>query len=357
MTYKSCIMFLVSSAMALLFPAGALTQTTQPTKLRVAVYPFDDRVVSKKDMDIGLKVSNLLISELTKAGTFTVLDRQHVDDLLKEKSLKYDPNFDSATAAKTGLMGTVDLIVFGQIGAFNANVEEKKRNIIAYIEVTKTGVVKLQSTAKFISVEKGEIVADPTAHTEQSRVIATDKIYRFKDQSTENGSKVDEEKALSDLVDQSAEQVAKELSGDVSKSAATLPPPTVLPQPAPGQLAKSTLPEPSRTTTGGTKCLGVEDGLAIIAEGSAEGIKPGDRFKIRRTSPSAVLGPDGKPIVRHRDVCTLTVSSVEEHTAEGKCTPLPTEPRTDAIPKRDDEAVPLSEKSPQVASSENHKAD
>ena len=59
-------------------------------------------------MNIGVKVADQLISKLAGNSAFTVFDRQYVDRLLAEKNLKYDPNYDSAGAAKSGLMGTVD---------------------------------------------------------------------------------------------------------------------------------------------------------------------------------------------------------------------------------------------------------
>lgn len=366
MTYKSCITLLVSSVVAFIFPALAIAQTNTPVKQRIAVYPFEDSTTNIDDMKVDMKISkkltDMLVGKLANDGAFTVLDRQKIDEIIKEKNLKYDMNFDSAGAPKTGLMGVVDIIVFGQISAFNAKSTPSSHNAIIYKETKKTADVTLVATARFVSVEKGSVVAAPTAHASQTnKDFCTARTFtKPGSQPITTGSCSDDTPILRELADKSIEQAATQLTNEAAQVAKTLPPPSM--QPATnlavdGHDTKGTQGHPSEPSTnspGVTKCLGFEDGLATIAAGSADGIKPGSKFKIRRGFESKILDSSGKPIIKHRDICTLTVSSVEDHSAEGKCMPLPGVASADATPERNDEAVPVNDKSPQVASNGKH---
>jgi curli biogenesis system outer membrane secretion channel CsgG len=334
-------------ATTLILPAVALAQS----KLRVAVYPFDDRTTANKDMNVGTKVADLLIAKLARDNAFTVLDRQYVDRILAEKNLKYDPNYNSAEAAKTGLMGTVDVLVTGQIDAFNANAEQTTSGRILHKTVETDGVVTLKATARLISVEKGAIVTAASASNEQKAILAkADSVAPIIGKHLPGGDPEganqqrnagNTDQALRKLVDQAAEEVAKQLSSEVAKSAVGLPitpaqpPVAAKPEPAPSAVEAKSAKLP--------KLVGVTDGLVYINKGSATGLKEGDTFTITRSVDTGMKDPEtGQLVIRHKPVCKLTLTAVEETSSSGKCVSTASaRSKEDSTPHSGDEVMPL----------------
>jgi curli biogenesis system outer membrane secretion channel CsgG len=305
-------------------------------KPRIAVFPFDDRTSANKDMNIGTKVADLLIAKLTSNSAFTVYDRQYVDRLLAEKNLKYDPNYDSAGAAKAGLMGTVDMVISGQIDAFNANTNESTKSQLVRKVHQVDGSVALKVTARLISVEKGSIVVAPTAGNEQKGVLAQDNTYMKVAVGPKNGLGYDnatatknQDQALRKLVDQAAEEVAANLSTQLVPSAEHIPAVIVQPK-APVSLKSSDLT---------AKFVGLVDGVAYMDKGASAGVKTGDTFFVRRSTKTALKDGAGKPIMSHKPICTLVVSSVEEASASGKCTTDSSVKGAEAAPRAGDEVI------------------
>jgi len=315
----------------------------QQIKARIAVFPFDDRTTANKDMSIGTKVADLLIAKLASNAAYTVYDRQYVDRILAEKDRKYDPNYDSAAAAKNGLLGTVDMVVAGQIDAFNANAEQRASGMYLKKTVETDGTVVLKVTARMISVEKGSILSAPSANAEQKGVLTKADTYASAVTKHLPGSKdaldVNQQKATSNtdqalrkLVDQAADEVTKQLAVQVAQSAAAMP----IQMHAPEAAVKS--PSDSSGTIR-ANFVGVSDGLAYIDKGSAAGVKVGQKFTIQRTIDTGLKNGAGEPIVRHKAVCAIVISTVEETSAAGKCAPDPAVRGPDSVPHPGDDVL------------------
>lgn len=314
------------------------------SKPRIAVFPFDDRTTANKDMNIGTKVADLLITKLTANGTFVVYDRQYIDRILAEKDRKYDPNYDSSSAAKAGLLGTVDMVISGQIVAFSANTNQVASGKYLTKRVETDGTVELKITARFISVEQGSILLAPSANSEEKGVLAkSDTVAPLvtnrlpgkggldvnQEQATSNT-----EQALRKLVDEAADDVTKQLAAEVAQTATSMP------------MTSAHAPEaPTKTdthvSTSVSKILfvGISEGLAYIDKGSEAGIKVGQKFTIRRSVDTGLKNGAGEPVIRHKAVCALTISTVEDSSAAGKCIPDPTAHGADGIPRTGDEVV------------------
>jgi hypothetical protein len=241
-------------------------------------------------------------------------------------------------------MGTVDVLISGQIDAFNANSSQTTSGIITR-KVETDGVVTLKVTARLISVERGAIVTAPSAATEQKAVLSrTDSIApsvtkhiplvgsSATDQQHNAGSS---DEALRKLVDQAADQVAQQLSAQIAEAAPKLPSNPTPPPPD--------RPIPPKMEVGNKPSfVGISDGFAFIDKGSEAGIKSGDKFVVRRITNTGLKNAAGDPIVHHREVCTLLITSVEDSSASGKCVPAATAHGLEAIPKAGDELVPAS---------------
>jgi curli biogenesis system outer membrane secretion channel CsgG len=330
--------------------AAAISWKAQAqVKPRVAVFPFDDRTTANKDMNIGTKVADLLISKLTANGAFTVFDRQYVDKILAESHLKYDPNYDSASAAKAGLLGTVDLVVAGQIDAYNAAPTVSNSDIVFGKIHQIDGAVNLKVTVRLISVEKGSISSAPSAANDQKAPICKDMVIRGHGTGncpkTEDQERMMDDHVLRGLVDKATEEVAKQLSAEIAPLAASITPVVGPPPSAPKpDLAGTTnnAPKPAVVTVNAL-FLGISEGLVYIDKGSTAGVKVGDRFTIRRSITKPFNDANGKPVVVHKTVCTAVIDTVEETSAAGKCVAESKGP--DTVPHKGDEAL-LSSNSP-----------
>lgn len=108
--------------MALLMVAGMLFQAPAfaGAKRRVAVMPFEVGSVSSEvgTVDVGKGITSALVTHLVQDGTFSVVDRQMLDAVLKEQNFSTSDRADPTTAAKIGKVLGVDAMIVGTITQF-----------------------------------------------------------------------------------------------------------------------------------------------------------------------------------------------------------------------------------------------
>lgn len=336
-----CLAFIAS-----LIPGFAYAQT----KPRIAVFPFDNRTTAPKDMNLENKIADDLISSITGSGGFQIVDRQYLDRILAEKNMKYDPNFDSATAAKSGLLGTVDFIVTGQIDAYNANTEDQQVSHFGSTTIQTNGTVAMRATARIISVERGSILSAPSADISQTSVLTkanqttlgvlVPKILKGQQFNNAQGTK-NTDQALRGLVDKVTTDLAAKLSVKIDEVAKANESTTLLVAKSDSEPAAAS--KVAAATAGKPKLVNVEHGLVYINKGSDTGVKVGDKFEIKRSIETTMKDPDtGQTLVKHERVCSLVITSVEESFSSGKCTPPAANVHSaENTPKSGDEIVPV----------------
>ncbi len=88
-------------------PTGAQTAATR--KPRVAVMDFDYATVQSAssamfgtNVDVGKGITDLVINDLVKDGTYSVIERQALDKLLTEQNFSNSNRADPSTAARLG---------------------------------------------------------------------------------------------------------------------------------------------------------------------------------------------------------------------------------------------------------------
>lgn len=145
-------------------------------KRRVAILPFEYGAVSSEvgTLDVGKGIVSLLITKLVNDGTYSVVERQMLDAILKEQNLSVSDRADPATACKIGKLLSVDAIVVGTITQFG--FETKSMNAGAAASVagsyipyvggfgfggigTKKSKVKVAIDARLVDVNTGEVLA------------------------------------------------------------------------------------------------------------------------------------------------------------------------------------------------------
>jgi curli biogenesis system outer membrane secretion channel CsgG len=164
-------------------PAGA--QAISARKPRVAVMDFDYATVQTStsalfgtNVDVGKGITNLLITNLVKDGSFSVIERQALDKLMTEQNFSNSNRADPTSAAKLGKLLGVDAIIIGSITEFGS--ETQKKNLgggggnwggfgIGGIGHSNSKA-NVGITARIINVDTGEIlgVADGTGQSSRS---------------------------------------------------------------------------------------------------------------------------------------------------------------------------------------------
>jgi curli biogenesis system outer membrane secretion channel CsgG len=170
-------------AVGLLCPSA----TFGSAKRRIAILPFtygaaiDHRVVTR---DIARSIADMLTTKIVNDGTYTVIDRETLDSLLKEQNLSVSDRSDPATACKIGKLLSVDVVCTGIIDEFGF---ENHENHVASIGAMGTsripyiggfgfhggsrhsGRVHVAMDAKIVDVNTGEVLAATHAAGDSSR--------------------------------------------------------------------------------------------------------------------------------------------------------------------------------------------
>ena len=132
------IFLMVMVAVALV--AGATAQTADTTtqapharKKRIAIFDFDYATVQSAsaavfgtNVDIGRGIADLLVRDLVKDGTYSVIERKAMDKILGEQNFSNSDRANQNSAAKIGKILGVDAIVVGSITQFGNDNQNTK---------------------------------------------------------------------------------------------------------------------------------------------------------------------------------------------------------------------------------------
>src|ERR1035438_2643614 len=122
MTLKKSVLLaavlLVAAGGIAVQPAGA--QSAPGRRPRIAIMDFDYATVHTyssaifgTDVDIGKGISDLLVTDLVKDGSFSVIERKALDKIMTEQNFSNSNRADPNSAAKIGKMLGVDAVIVG----------------------------------------------------------------------------------------------------------------------------------------------------------------------------------------------------------------------------------------------------
>ncbi|TRZ52262.1 curli production assembly protein CsgG [bacterium] len=168
-------------AVVLVFLCGAAA-FGQTNKKKVAVLDFEFGSVQKwwgeGTWDIGKGISDLVLNELLKDGTYRLIERKKIDVLLGEQQAFGDPaKSNGDKAGKIGKLLGVNAMITGSVTQFGT--EEKKTGFGGGLFPTRVpfiggvgkakGKAKVSLAARLINAQTGEIIASATGSGESSR--------------------------------------------------------------------------------------------------------------------------------------------------------------------------------------------
>jgi TolB-like protein len=133
--------------------AGSLSTGVAPTweaRPTLAVLTFDNNT-GKTDYDaLGKGMSAMMITDLGGVNEIQVVERERMQDLLKEMELQRTKYFDSATAARAGKMVGAQYVVVGSFAAVQPSIRIDTRIVrVETGEVVKAAKVVGQEDKLF----------------------------------------------------------------------------------------------------------------------------------------------------------------------------------------------------------------
>lgn len=245
-------------------------------KPRIAVLEFGHKALNSRWWGSGGAAQDMFITELVKSGKFSVIDRERLDALMREKNLSLGGDIDPSTAVKAGKLLGVEYFLFGNVTEFGEQENKAKVGWGIGVDVKKRKFVAALD-CRIVNTTTGEIVWADTGSKEESNV----NVFVFG-----TGGGVDDDR----MFDKVLRPVVVELAGKVAKL----------------NLESSGGPVPASEVKSG-KIAKVEGTTVWINLGSANGINVGDTFAvyelgepIKDPDSGEVLGQDEKKIGRIR---------------------------------------------------------
>src|SRR5262245_13868244 len=148
--------------------ASAVSAAAQDKK-RVAVLDFEYQTVHQyvydvfgSDVDIGKGIATMLVTDLVRNGTYSVIERQALEKVMSEQNFQTSGRADPSTAAQLGKLLGVDAIIIGSITQFGR--DDKKLGVAGAPSVgpvkiggfgKKTAKATVGLDARIIDVQTG----------------------------------------------------------------------------------------------------------------------------------------------------------------------------------------------------------
>jgi curli biogenesis system outer membrane secretion channel CsgG len=163
------------------------TLAQAPARKRIAVLDFDYATVRSyvsdiwgADQDIGKGIADMLVTDLVRNGTYSVIERKQLDRVLGEQNFQQSGRADASTAAQLGRILGVDAIVIGSITQFGR--DDKKVGVGGGVRVGGIGLggigrrsakAVVGIDARIVDIRTAEILGVATGFGESKRSGAT----------------------------------------------------------------------------------------------------------------------------------------------------------------------------------------
>jgi curli biogenesis system outer membrane secretion channel CsgG len=281
-----------------------------PAKKRVAILNFDFGAVQNwwgGQWDIGKGIADLIVDQLVKDGTYSVIERKRLDAILAEQNFSDSDRANPSTAAQIGKLMGVNVIIVGSVTQFGT--EKKDFNVGGLAGRlggfgggkvgTQKGKANVAVTARAIDVNTGEILASTTGKGQSQRSgVLLGGIGAggggFGGGEVNMGSSEFRETILGEATYQAIEQVTRELVG-----------------------ANDKIP----TTTVEVRGLvaDVSGDSIILNVGTSQGVQPGTTLKVLRVT-RVVKDPASGKVLREitQEVGQIRIDEADAGSSSGK---------------------------------------
>ena len=178
MLYRTFTFRVLTLCLLLVLAAAGLQAQERPR--RIAVLDFDFDAIQKwweGDWNVGGGISEILVTTLFEDGTYQLVDRNAIDQIMREQDMTQTDRFDPGAAAQLGKLLGADALLIGSITQFGTEKKStggiggllgKKSGVIGGVGM-KEGKAKCVIDARLIDVNTGVIVAVAEGEGESSR--------------------------------------------------------------------------------------------------------------------------------------------------------------------------------------------
>ncbi len=138
-------------------------------KPRIAVLEFGHKALHASWTHAGQAAQDMFITDLVKSGRYSVIDRERLDALMREKNLSLSGDIDPSSAVQAGKLLGVEYLLFGNVTEFGTTEKKARGGWGVAFNVKKREFVAALD-ARLVSTTTGEIVWADTAKKEESNV-------------------------------------------------------------------------------------------------------------------------------------------------------------------------------------------
>jgi len=278
--YRLKLTGILSCVMVLMFLSTAWA------KDRVAIMDFENKS-QHGGWRLGQGASDILTTELVKAGKFDVMERDRLAAIIKEQNLGASGRIDPSTAARIGKIIGVEYIITGAITEYG---QSQAGGGSKDIQVGKIGY-HATVDIRMINAATGQIVfADSSSHSGSSYNV---RVFGF------GGGESFNEKKATEIMRAAIKNLAAKITSAPIKSGG----------------GKST------AESSGSKTLvaDVDGNIIMLNKGKNAGFKTGQKVTISRKGKVIKDPQTGKVLkIRYKKIGAIKLTEVEDSYAEGE---------------------------------------
>jgi len=253
-----CFTILISG-----FSVQAVEKNDQKKRIkkRVAVFIFEDKTDKSfrwwNNKSVGEGVSDMLTTELVKTGNYQVIERQELDQILKEQDLGTSGIVTPQSAAEIGKVLGVELAVMGAVTEFGYKASDTGGRVKNFGLGVQSQSATVGLDCRMVNTTTAEIVTAENVRKEESSRglrVSTPKVD-FNDEKSFDES----------LVGKAAREAVQEVIHLIDRNAPNIP--------------------------WEAKVVTVQGDKVFINAGSVSGIETGDKFVIYKKGQE-LIDPD-----------------------------------------------------------------
>jgi curli biogenesis system outer membrane secretion channel CsgG len=284
---------------------GQAAPTAQGRKKRIAIMDFDYATVHSgvagifgQDVDIGKGISDLLVTDLVKDGTYSIIERKALDKIMAEQNFSNSDRANPTSAAKLGKLLGVDAILVGSITEFgnetkNTGLGGGGGNWHGFGVGSfghKNSKANVALTARLVDVDTGEILAvaegkGQSARSSTSMLGGGGNWHGFGNGNVDFGSSDFQNTIIGEAVKAATDQLSTDVIADSPKLVA-------------------------RTIVVEGLVAAVDSGQIILNVGTKAGVKVGDQLNVERVTREIKDPSSGKVI--HRMTASVGIVRVTD---------------------------------------------
>src|SRR5579862_3400206 len=306
------------AAMALLAATLVVPSQAQGAKRRprIAVMDFDYATVQTvsasifgTNVDIGKGIVDLLVTDLVKDGTYSVIERKQLDKILAEQNFSNSNRADATSAARIAKILGVDAIIVGSITEFG---NETKKTGLGGVGGNWHGVglsnigrsnskANVAVTARIINVDTAEIMGVADGKGQSSRASTNllgggGNWSGFGGGSADFGNSNFQQTIIGEATKAAVDQLSTNLVGEAPKIS-------------------------TRTVVVEGVVAAVEGNQIILNVGAKTGIKVGDQFNVERVTKE-IKDPTTGNILRRLATTVGVVKATDVDDVSAICEPV-----------------------------------